>query len=190
MGNYLNPSLKGVHLKLIDQFQDTKNDMEEKMNEWKTEQSENEIEVEEESVEPPRKMSPTEILKKKMRKEEEERRGIRITIRHSSIFSNTARDTSTEFKKECLIYESLPDAATDVDQLEWWKSHKEQFPLLSYLVRVVFAVPVASSKSERVFSVAGNMVSPKRSRLSTESMESLVVIKTNLGILREMGVRK
>ena len=94
------------------------------------------------------------------------------------------------FKKECLIYESLPDAASDVDQLGWWKSHKEQFPLLSYIVRVVFGVPVASSKSERGFSVAGNMVTPKRAKLSTESTESLVIIKTNLSILREMGVRK
>ena len=65
MGNYLNPSLKGVHLKLFDKFQDTKNDMEEKSNEWEKEESENEIEIEEESVEPPRKMSPTEILKKR-----------------------------------------------------------------------------------------------------------------------------
>ena len=61
MGNYLNPSLKGVHLELVDKFQDTKNDMEEKLNEWEKEESENEIEIEEESVEPPRKMSPTEI---------------------------------------------------------------------------------------------------------------------------------
>ena len=43
-------------------------------------------------------------------------------------------------------------------QLERWKSHHEQFPLLSYLVRCVFAVPVASSKSERVFSIAGLLV--------------------------------
>ena len=44
--------------------------MEEKLNEWKKEESENEIEIEEESAEPPRKMSPTEILKK-----DEKRRG-------------------------------------------------------------------------------------------------------------------
>ena len=31
--------------------------------------------------------------------------------------------------------------------------------MLSHLVRVVFAIPVASSKSERVFSVAGMVVS-------------------------------
>ena len=44
----------------------------------------------------------------------------------------------------------------------------------------------SSSKSERVFSVAGNMVTPKMAKLSTESTESLVIIKTNLSILREI----
>ena len=34
--------------------------------------------------------------------------------------------------------------------------HETQFPLLSHMARIVFAVPAASSKSERVFSVAGN----------------------------------
>ena len=125
-----------------------------------------------------------------MREEEEQRRGIRITIRNSSIFSNTAVDSSSSFRKECLIYESLPDAHTNVNQLDWWKNHKEQFPLLSYLVRIVFAVPVASSKSERVFSVAGNTVTPQRVRLGADTTESLVILKTNLGILREMGIRK
>ena len=48
----------------------------------------------------------------------------------------------------------------------------------------------ASSKSERVFSVAGNIVTPKRTRLNTEKTESLVIVNTNLRILRDMGIRK
>ena len=50
------------------------------------------------------------------------------------------------------------------------QAHQEQFPLLSYLARVVLAVPAASSKSERVFSVAGNMVTPKRNRLAPQQV--------------------
>ena len=83
-----------------------------------------------------------------------------------------------------------PDAASDVDQLEWWKNHREQFPLLSFIVRVVFAIPAASSKSERVFSVAGRMVTAMRANLDTEKVEELVIVKTNLSILRELGLRK
>ena len=51
------------------------------------------------------------------------------------------------------------------------------------------ALFVASSKSERVFSVAGNTVTPKRAKLGTDTDESLVVINTNLRILKEMEIR-
>ena len=81
----------------------------------------------------------------------------------------------------------MPDAEDDVDMLDWWKHHQEQLPLLSFLVRVIFAIPTASSKSERVFSVAGNVVRPNRASLSCEKVEQLVMIKSNLYLFREMG---
>jgi hypothetical protein len=77
-----------------------------------------------------------------------------------------------------------------VDQLTWWKQHQEQFPLLAFLVRVVFAVPAASSKSERVFSLAGLVVSALRNRLNPIKVENIVTIHSNLPILKEMGIRK
>ena len=69
-----------------------------------------------------------------------------------------------------------------MDQLEWGKHHETQFPLLAKLVKRVFPVPVASSKSERVFSVAGNVVTPKRANLNPEKVEDLMVVECNLSI--------
>ena len=46
---------------------------------------------------------------------------------------------------------------------------------LALLVRVVFAIPAASYKSERVFSVAGRVVTPDRNRLAPEIVEDLVI---------------
>ena len=60
--------------------------------------------------------------------------------------------------------------------------------LLSHLVRIVFPVPVASSKSERVFSAAGNVVTAKRASLNPEKVEDLVIVKCNLSLLK--GMRK
>ena len=95
------------------------------------------------------------------------------------------------FQNECSKYEKVfPDAPLDIDQLNWWKNHQEALPLLAFLVRVVFAIPVASSKSERVFSVAGNVVTPKRASLTPEKVESCVIVKTNASLLRDMGLRK
>ena len=98
--------------------------------------------------------------------------------------------TPYELEKECQSYELLPDADTDVNILEWWKNHTEQFPLLSVLTRVVLPVPAASSKSERVFSVAGNVVRPKRNGLGSDKVEDLVTMKCNLMLLKEMGITK
>ena len=130
------------------------------------------------------------MLKKRMRQEEEERRGIKIRIHKSSVFSNTAVETMNKFCRECFTYKSLPDAPSDVDQPDWWRSHREQFPLLSFLLRVVFAVPVASSKSEHVISVAGKIVTPMWANLDTDKVEELVIVKNNLSILRELDFRK
>ena len=48
----------------------------------------------------------------------------------------------------------------------------------------------ASSKSKRVFSVAGNTVTPKRASLNPEKVEDLVVVKCNLELLRILGMRQ
>ena len=87
------------------------------------------------------------------------------------VFSYSSTPEDSAFKREVRSYEALPDARTEVDQLGFWAAHQEQFPLLSYLVRVIFPVPAASSKSERVFSVAGNNVTPKRNQLSPKQVE-------------------
>ena len=77
----------------------------------------------------------------------------------------------------------MPDADSGIDQLLWWKDHQQHFPLFSYLARAVFAVPAASSKSEQVFSVAGNIVTLKRASLNPEKVEQLIVIKYNMQIV-------
>ena len=84
----------------------------------------------------------------------------------------------------------IPDAPSDIDQLNWWKNHQEALPLLAFLVRVVFAILVASSKSERVFSVAGNVITLKRALFAPEKVETCVIVKTNASLLRDMGLRK
>ena len=59
-------------------------------------------------------------------------------------------------------------------------------PRLALLVRVVFPIPAASSKSERVFSVAGRIVTPDRNRLAPEMVEDLVTMKCNLRLLKNL----
>ena len=57
-------------------------------------------------------------------------------------------------------------------------------PLLSLLAWRVLAIPSSSAKIDRVFSVGGNLVNVKRSRLGASKVEDLIVIKENLEKLK------
>ena len=89
-------------------------------------------------------------------------------------------------QKEMKTYETLMEAKDGTDLLMWWKNHSEQLPLLSYMVRVIFCIPAASSKSKRVFFMAGRIVTPSRARTAPEQVENLVIMKCNMRLLREM----
>ena len=72
-GNYLNPSVKGVHLKISDKFESTKVKLEEKLEMWKREpevETDNNNDEPEQDQEPRRKLSPTEQLKMEMKAKE------------------------------------------------------------------------------------------------------------------------
>jgi hypothetical protein len=74
--------------------------------------------------------------------------------------------------------------------LKWWRNHEKQFPLLAHAVRVVYSVQESSSKSERVFSSAGNTVTALRNRLDAEKVENLIIVKLNVNLLKEFGKLK
>ena len=56
---------------------------------------------------------------------------------------------------------------------------QKQFPKLSRVALSVLTIPASSSPSERAFSACGHTMSKKRARLSAESLDSLVVLKSS-----------
>ncbi|WAR31598.1 ZBED1-like protein [Mya arenaria] len=63
--------------------------------------------------------------------------------------------------------------------LQWWKENEFQFPRLAKIAKSVLAVPASSVPSERVFSLAGNIVSKKRARMKPELVDMLIFLKMN-----------
>ena len=62
--------------------------------------------------------------------------------------------------------------------LTWWKDHAAQFPYLSQLARRYLAMPAIkfSASVERLFSVAGQIVSARRASLHPDTVTLLVFL--------------
>jgi uncharacterized membrane protein len=70
------------------------------------------------------------------------------------------------------------------DPLLWWIKHQHSYPTLSKLVVRKFNMLATSVPCERVFSKAGNVVSERRSRLSSQHVEKLLFLNSNSYLLK------
>ena len=97
----------------------------------------------------------------------------------------TTLDTKTRIENEFEAYENCKDAKKEDKILSWWKKNQQNFPLLAKFARKYLVIPASSTKSERVFSTGGNVVTPKRGRLDPDMVEQLVVCHENVNLLKE-----
>jgi hypothetical protein len=61
--------------------------------------------------------------------------------------------------------------------LDWWRSNAVKFPNLANFARRVLAIPATSAPSERIYSVAGQIVTKKRNRLTGDTVTLLVWLR-------------
>src|SRR3989337_2503174 len=80
---------------------------------------------------------------------------------------------------EIASYLALPKVHPDECPLMWWKTNRTRFPILSKVARKYLAIPATSTPSERLFSEAGNIMTIKRTQLSSTTLENLVFCKKN-----------
>ncbi len=80
---------------------------------------------------------------------------------------------------EIASYLALPKVHPDECPLMWWKTNRTRFSILSKVARKYLAIPATSTPSERLFSEAGNIMTIKRTQLSSNTLENLVFCKKN-----------
>ena len=68
----------------------------------------------------------------------------------------------------------------ELDLFKFWSSAsmKEKFPRLSCVALGVLSIPASSASSERAFSSSGNTITKKRSRLSSSTVDALLVLNS------------
>lgn len=69
--------------------------------------------------------------------------------------------------------------ATVTNLLEWWTQNREVYPQLYRYFMLFAAIPATSASAERIFSDAGNIITNKRSRLTTKNVNQLAFLHRN-----------
>jgi len=66
----------------------------------------------------------------------------------------------------------------DKDPISWWRVKRSKFPRLSRLALDILTIPASSADIERAFSEAGDMLEPRRSRLSPDIIAALQCLRS------------
>jgi hypothetical protein len=78
--------------------------------------------------------------------------------------SNTLSDDDDDDENELNRYPNSPrlKGIALVDPLRWWQDNETSYLVLSHLAFELLAAPSSTAASERLFSMAGNVVSEER----------------------------
>ena len=69
--------------------------------------------------------------------------------------------------------------------LTWWKDNSSKYKRLSYVAKKFLSIPAMSSSIESKFSIAGLIVSARRSSLSTTKTEMLMYLHQNMDLIED-----
>jgi hypothetical protein len=100
------------------------------------------------------------------------------SINIPSIFAIFEQD-QPRVNDEVAEYLSEDKISFNQNPFEWWAGKKSKYPVLAKIARKYLAIPATSTPSERLFSDAGNLLSPKRSRMNAEFFKRMIFLKRN-----------
>ena len=89
-------------------------------------------------------------------------------------------DSTPTWEVEIERFQREPQVHHDLDALDWWQKNEIRFPSLAKLARRYLCVPATSVSAERIFSIAGLVISNKRSNLTPENADMLIFLSKNL----------
>jgi hAT family C-terminal dimerisation region len=150
IASLLDPRMKDLSFVLPEKYNDTKNLLYEKYNEIQN------------STLQPIQLRKSPPKKKKL-----------------TILASLKKPTIIKSHDEIAEYLQLEEIDLENDPFIWWLNREEKFPILSILAKKYLSVYACSTASERLFSDAGNLITAKRTRMSTDLFKKLIFLKRN-----------
>ena len=94
--------------------------------------------------------------------------------------------TRLKIQAEITMYNKMPTLELKGNPLDWRKKNGVLFSGLSEMAKKYLSCPPSSVESERLFSIGGNIITDKRTRLKAENSEMLMFLNYNLRLLPEL----
>ena len=76
-------------------------------------------------------------------------------------------------------------SANRISCIDWWYANKQKFPYMASLAMTVLGVPASSAAVERLFSIAGDVITDDRNRLGADLASKLILLRATWGPLEE-----
>lgn len=76
----------------------------------------------------------------------------------------------------------------NLNLLNWWDINKRRFPRLYGVARFIHSIPASSAAAERLFSIAGRLVS-FRPNMRSDLVDEMLFLKSNLDLSRNVMLR-
>jgi hypothetical protein len=81
---------------------------------------------------------------------------------------------NSELLDEVDKYLLLPVEDQTLEPLSWWKSHAQQFPLLSIVAKCILGIPASSVSVERTFNMGRDVIGIRRHALKSGTISALM----------------
>lgn len=100
-------------------------------------------------------------------------------------------EDESEAQTELNDYKKLRLRGEDthnINLLNWWDMNKIRFPRLYGVARFVHSIPASSAAAERLFSMAGRLVT-FRPNMRSDLVDEMLFLKSNLDLSRQIMLR-
>jgi hypothetical protein len=110
---------------------------------------------------------------------------LRDNLASSQVEHPLAESLSCE--EELARYKALRVPSASKNPLQFWRDNTAAYPILAHTARRIFCISASSAQSERDFSSVGHTITDMRSRLSSEKVEAIEMVRWGMraGLLKK-----